>query len=474
MAKVFISYRRTDSATITGRIYDRLVAKFGRKNLFKDVDDIPPGVNFGTYIHDSLQQCRVELVVIGPHWLDARDAQGNRRLDDPDDFVRVEIQTALDLNLVVIPLLVDGAAMPTAADLPESLRPLAVINAIAVRNDPDFAHDMERLIAALERAFASRASGGVFRRRSSAPQAPTSSESPHVNVAALTTTPPANAPTAAPAASSPPASAANAGVSAAKQAQLKGQGVRLSRLSVNRQVAAGLAALLIVLAFGGLLSNQLLGQSQARNSAQTKTAIANASATGDAATSTVAAYAPTATFLALPLVPYFAAAPGPGCDKGRIPWQTTDSSSFSCFSDHTHITDNSSTSVTFRWNPTDSLPQNITYSITVNNGGSGDFSVMLNLVSSSCSSCDYFLEEGGSGPHAYSSLELAGKSYQPVYRGSTNGPHTIALAFSGTTLTGILDGYQVGSNSLTVSQLQELDISSHGVGDISDFRITSP
>jgi hypothetical protein len=165
MAMVFISYRRTDSATFSGRIYDRLTAKFGRKNVFKDVDDIPPGVNFLQYIQDSLRRCSVALVVIGPHWLEVRDPSGKRRLDDAADFVRLEIVTALALGLTVIPLLVDGAVMPTSTDLPASLGPLAMLNALPVRNDPDFAHDMDRVVGGIERAFASRASPGLFGRR---------------------------------------------------------------------------------------------------------------------------------------------------------------------------------------------------------------------------------------------------------------------------------------------------------------------
>lgn len=76
MAKVFISYPRADSASVSGRIYDRLVAQLGRGNVFKDVDDIPPGVNFGAYIQGSLRQCAVALVIIGPRWLDPQAADG--------------------------------------------------------------------------------------------------------------------------------------------------------------------------------------------------------------------------------------------------------------------------------------------------------------------------------------------------------------------------------------------------------------
>lgn len=153
MAKTFISYRRVDNAAFAGRIYDRLTAKLGRRNVFKDVDDIPPGVDFPEYIQSSLRQCAVVLAIIGPGWLSAADAHGRRRLDDPADFVRIEIETALDLGLVLIPVLIDRASMPAAAELPESLQRLARINAIEVRNDPDFTHDAERLIAAIEHGF---------------------------------------------------------------------------------------------------------------------------------------------------------------------------------------------------------------------------------------------------------------------------------------------------------------------------------
>src|SRR5258708_4264580 len=98
MAKIFLSYRRVDSATMAGRIYDRLILRFGEKNIFKDVDDIPPGVNFAEYIQDSLRQCAVKLVIIGRSWLASPAPDGSRRLDNPADFVRIEIETALALG----------------------------------------------------------------------------------------------------------------------------------------------------------------------------------------------------------------------------------------------------------------------------------------------------------------------------------------------------------------------------------------
>lgn len=147
--KVFISYRRADSNDICGRIYDRLVRDFGERNIFKDVDNIPFGVDFVDYLDNQIKECTVLLVVIGPKWIDAVDERGRRRLDDPNDFVRIEIEAALRRNILVVPLLVSGAVMPYAEDLPESLQPLTRRNGIEIRPDPDFHYDMTRLIKRL-------------------------------------------------------------------------------------------------------------------------------------------------------------------------------------------------------------------------------------------------------------------------------------------------------------------------------------
>lgn len=154
MPAVFISYRRADSASAAGRIDDQLVARFGRASVFKDVDSIPPGVDFARYIEDAIQQSAVALVIIGPRWLTASAGPFQRRLDDPADFVRIEIETAARLGVPIIPLLVDGATMPPAARLPTSLRLLASLNALPVRPDPDFHRDMGRVIPAVERLMA--------------------------------------------------------------------------------------------------------------------------------------------------------------------------------------------------------------------------------------------------------------------------------------------------------------------------------
>ena len=111
---IFINYRREDSTATAGRLYDRLAQAFGRKNLFMDVDHIPAGVDFVAHLNNQVAACEVVLVVIGPNWLNAKDEAGQRRLDNPDDFVAIEIAAALARNIRVIPVLVDGARMPKA------------------------------------------------------------------------------------------------------------------------------------------------------------------------------------------------------------------------------------------------------------------------------------------------------------------------------------------------------------------------
>lgn len=149
MAKVFISYRREDSAETCGRIYDRLEASFGRQSVFKDVDNIPPGVDFRAYLQDALRLCDVVLVVIGPRWLGSETPTGEQRLFLPNDFVRIEVEVALQLNKPLIPVLVNNAQAPAEAALPPSIGRIAYRNAINVRPDPDFRRDMDHLVASL-------------------------------------------------------------------------------------------------------------------------------------------------------------------------------------------------------------------------------------------------------------------------------------------------------------------------------------
>jgi hypothetical protein len=147
---IFISYRRNDSADVTGRIYDRLVGRFGAEPIFKDVDDIPLGVDFRKHLDAVVGKCRILLAIIGNEWVDAKDAQGRRRLEDAGDFVRIEIESALRREIPVVPLLVRGATMPSPNELPDSLKELAFRNGIPIRHDPDFNTDINRLIKGLE------------------------------------------------------------------------------------------------------------------------------------------------------------------------------------------------------------------------------------------------------------------------------------------------------------------------------------
>jgi hypothetical protein len=151
LGHVFISYRRSDSADIAGRIYDRLIGRFGKGPVFKDVDSIPLGLDFKEYLDKKVGECSVLLAIIGDRWLDANDAFGNKRLEDPSDFVRIEIESALERGIPVIPLLVRDAKMPLEESLPSSLQKLVFRNGIPIRADPDFHRDMDRLITALEK-----------------------------------------------------------------------------------------------------------------------------------------------------------------------------------------------------------------------------------------------------------------------------------------------------------------------------------
>ena len=151
MSKIFLSYRRQDSAGVAGRIYDRLRAHFGSDAVFMDIDSIPFGEDFREHIDAAVGQCDVVLAVIGTKWAGETDA--HRRLDDPRDFVRIELESALHRNLPVIPILIDHARMPGEADLPPSLARLAFRNAIDVDQGRDFHPHVDRLIRGIEFHF---------------------------------------------------------------------------------------------------------------------------------------------------------------------------------------------------------------------------------------------------------------------------------------------------------------------------------
>jgi TPR repeat protein len=152
-AKVFINYRREDSAPYAGRLYDRLAARLGEDQVFIDIDQIEPGEDFAEVINRKVGTCDIAIVTIGPHWLSATDASGKRRLDNEEDFVRMEIVAALQRKIRVIPVLVGGAQMPQKQDLPQALAPLSRRNAIEL-SEIRFHADVNRLIEAIENSFA--------------------------------------------------------------------------------------------------------------------------------------------------------------------------------------------------------------------------------------------------------------------------------------------------------------------------------
>lgn len=153
MKGVFISYRRVDAAGHAGRLFDRLAAHFGKDAVFMDVEGIEAGVDFVDVIEQAVGGCAALLAVIGRSWLTCVDEQGRRRLDDPQDFIRLEIGSALARKVRVVPVLVEGALMPPLESLPEDLRPLARRQAVELR-DSRWASDVEALIAVLERILA--------------------------------------------------------------------------------------------------------------------------------------------------------------------------------------------------------------------------------------------------------------------------------------------------------------------------------
>ncbi len=149
MTRVFISYRRDDTAGQAGRVHDRLTGEFGDNNVFMDVDNIPLGADFTKVLGDEVAKCDVLLAMIGPNWLNAYAEDGSRRLDNPDDFVRTEIATALQRDIPVIPILLDGGRVPKSDQLPSDLKRLARRNALEVRHT-SFRRDLDKLIRGLK------------------------------------------------------------------------------------------------------------------------------------------------------------------------------------------------------------------------------------------------------------------------------------------------------------------------------------
>jgi hypothetical protein len=161
MPRIAISYRRSDSEEITGRIFDRLATHYGRDAVFRDIDSIPAGVDFRTHVGSELDKADIVLVIVGPRWVGPRASHS--RLDDAGDPVRVEVETALGKNVPLIPVLVMRAAMPSVAQLPETLRNFAYHNAVTVDGGQDFDFHIGRLIRSMDMILQQKYGAGAVR-----------------------------------------------------------------------------------------------------------------------------------------------------------------------------------------------------------------------------------------------------------------------------------------------------------------------
>jgi hypothetical protein len=155
MSRIIVSYRRSDTAATAGRIFDRLVDRYGEASVFMDIDTIPLGVHYEEHIRDVLRGADVVLAVIGPSWR-GQSADGSSRIMAASDPVRFEIETALQCKVPVIPVLVDGAPMPRPEEVPEPMRAFCYFNAATVDIGRDFRTHMERLVRSIDDATAGR------------------------------------------------------------------------------------------------------------------------------------------------------------------------------------------------------------------------------------------------------------------------------------------------------------------------------
>jgi formylglycine-generating enzyme required for sulfatase activity len=158
--KVFINYRRDDSASEALNIAQYFEGTFGKGSIFIDVDRLHAGQKFATVLGEKLWQCKVMLAIIGPNWVDARDKNGNRRLDNPEDWVRVEIEQSLARNVPVIPVLIGGAMLPSKSDLPQSLWPLIEHQCATVTTN-GFRYEMAGLARDVTELMGRRALGRI-------------------------------------------------------------------------------------------------------------------------------------------------------------------------------------------------------------------------------------------------------------------------------------------------------------------------
>ena len=153
---IFVNYRRADTIQIAHRLADSLCKVFGTTNIFIDEDSIPSGVDFRDHIYRSIDQCAVLLTVIGDRWLEVKDDRGQVRLNNPDDYVRVEIELSLRQGLTVIPILIDEAEIPAASELPSSIKQLSYLNVFKLHSGRSFRNDLDNLATQLRQIIGRR------------------------------------------------------------------------------------------------------------------------------------------------------------------------------------------------------------------------------------------------------------------------------------------------------------------------------
>jgi hypothetical protein len=147
---VFICYRREDEPDFCGRIVDRLIKQFGKNSVFFDVDSIPVGIDFKLHITNIVKTCKYVLIIIGNKWISIGNSNSERRIDQNNDFVRIEIETALEQKKTIIPVLVKNTKFPSELDLPNSIKELVKFNSVTINGDPDFHKNVNSLISNLK------------------------------------------------------------------------------------------------------------------------------------------------------------------------------------------------------------------------------------------------------------------------------------------------------------------------------------
>jgi hypothetical protein len=150
MSGVFMSYRREDTEGYAGRLYDRLASRYGSQQVFRDIDTLTPGSDFVKKINTAVGTCDATLVLTGSKWLEPVPTKGRRRIDNRQDFVRLEIQAALKRRKPIIPVLIQGAPMPRQQDLPEDIAPLARLQG-AQLTDTRWDYDVEQITKSLDK-----------------------------------------------------------------------------------------------------------------------------------------------------------------------------------------------------------------------------------------------------------------------------------------------------------------------------------